>query len=419
MGRKRAWNRKVHVSANRIQRCYRSYKARTGVIAFKNKLKKAVEIIGRRYKRRLELNMFKAVMAKCRRLRQAKLLQEAVHAENEKAKRDQAMMLNCTIRLQSFFRGWKARKLNPYKQLDKILKKFGEEIESGDEKNVKGMCLDLSELPFETTLGKSLNRKGDTFLHLAAKHGHVGICKILVNVAGLGVDTPNKDKYTPLHMAISNKRAMCARALLRLGADVRDRNIHGSTALHIACTIAEMECVMVLLKNHADPNCPAEDGSSPMHEAAAQGRYNIMLALEAKGGEMHRPDNKGRLPVMLAIQNGAAAMIGDLLKTLKNAPSGPYTINYQDNDGMTCLLHAALAGETDIARRLTLTLTLTLSLTLGETDIARSLCLEGSDIDIQDAEGWTAIHYAASAGDRDMLELLMLNYGGKVCLERP
>ena len=205
MGRKKAYARKLMVSANKIQRCYRCYKARTGVIAFKNKLKKAVEIIGRRYKRRLELNMFKAVMAKCRRLRQAKLLQEAVHAENEKEKRDQAVMLMCTIRIQSFFRGQKARRENPYKTFGKMLKTLDKFVEEGDEKGVKGMILDLSELPHEDTIGRMLNRAGDTYLHRAAQHGHAGVCKILVNVAGISglrqtvtaVTRPAKERAGP------------------------------------------------------------------------------------------------------------------------------------------------------------------------------------------------------------------------------
>jgi len=397
LGRQMAWERKRTVMAQRIQRSWRSFMARVGVIRWKNRLKFAVDIIGRRYKRRLELNMFRAVMAKVRKLKQAKLLQDSVHAENERVKSEAEVQVGATLFIQSWARGWRTRRLHPVKKVHRMHKAMRQYIEAGEEKKVKELLIDfLDTFSHEKGAGKPYDRKGNTYLHLAARYGNAGMCKQFVNVGEIDIDTKNETGNTALHVCIANKKPHLARTLIRLGADVDMKNNKGLTALHMACTIAEMECVTVLIKNKADVNAKAEDGSTPMHEAAGGGRYNIMQALEQKGAKMHQPDNDGRLPLMLGIQAGATAMMGDLLKTMKRVPEeegGPYTLDYQDKEGMTMLLHAALAGE---------------------FDIARILCLEGADVNLADKEGWTACHYAASSGDKPILQMLLQSYEAEV-----
>ena len=45
----------------------------------------------------------------------------------------------------------------------------------------------VDDMPYEKGIGRPYNRKGDTYLHLAARHGNTGMCKQLVNVGEIDI----------------------------------------------------------------------------------------------------------------------------------------------------------------------------------------------------------------------------------------
>jgi hypothetical protein len=100
-----------------------------------------------------------------------------------------------------------------------------------------------------------------TPLHLAAKHGHAGLAKVLLengckaNVVAAGADKGNN--RTPLHMAAFNGHIDVVSLLLKHNANMHAVTIKedgGKTALHEACAMGHLDIVRLLVANGAHVN---------------------------------------------------------------------------------------------------------------------------------------------------------------------
>lgn len=67
---------------------------------------------------------------------------------------------------------------------------------------------------------KHFGRSGDTLLHYAARHGHLGIVDYLTKSVGMDVEVYNNDYKRPLHEAASMGHLACVSFLLQKGAKV-------------------------------------------------------------------------------------------------------------------------------------------------------------------------------------------------------
>lgn len=63
-----------------------------------------------------------------------------------------------------------------------------------------------------------------------------------------------------LHLAVAARHAECCRVLLFSGADVDEKNSHGSTSMHVAAEAGAREVMQVLLEFQASLNIRNADG---------------------------------------------------------------------------------------------------------------------------------------------------------------
>jgi ankyrin repeat protein len=195
-----------------------------------------------------------------------------------------------------------------------------------------------------------------------------------------------KRRMPALHLAAADGDAERMAMLLSQGADVDARDGEGRTPLHYAAKSGKKEAVKVLLEACADINVKDDNGLSPLHWAAQYGRKSVAELLIAKGADVNAKDNWGATPASYALSiyaEGVAKLI--LEKAADNSA--------KDLRGLP-MLHAVVVD--------------------GYRYLVELLLCKGANVDERDERyEFTALHYAARFGNKDVAEVLIA-YGADI-----
>ncbi|WP_341814119.1 MULTISPECIES: ankyrin repeat domain-containing protein [unclassified Wolbachia] len=101
-----------------------------------------------------------------------------------------------------------------------------------------------------------------TLLHVAAKHGHTNIIKILIES---GADVDGKHSHTPLHAAAESNQLEAARILIKNGANVHTKDIWECTPLHYAAVSGSESIIRLLIQNGADSWVKDKNSETPVY----------------------------------------------------------------------------------------------------------------------------------------------------------
>ncbi|CAM9613695.1 unnamed protein product [Ectocarpus sp. 4 AP-2014] len=245
---------------------------------------------------------------------------------------------------------------------------------------------------------------GDTPAILAARGGH--LCAIAeLEKGGADLNMGNHPGETPLIAASRAGKTEVVAFLAGLtGTDHERRDgVGGTTALAAAASFGRTGCARVLLARGADLFVPATDGRAPVFLASSGGHLaTLRLLLDATGAdremEIARPDSAGRTPVMAASANGHLGCLRALLGDDGGGGGGPEEngaeerqgcvpgIDAPDGQGRTALMHACM---------------------LGQTECVKYLLSKGARVDIGDNRETTPIMLAAGGGHESCLYILI------------
>ncbi|TAQ83163.1 hypothetical protein B7494_g8512 [Chlorociboria aeruginascens] len=270
---------------------------------------------------------------------------------------------------------------------------------------------------------------GNRALHFAARFGHERIVKILLD-AGADLQAQNINGDTALERAAlgggNHGNALQAaiyqgykpiiKLLLDKKADINAQVGQYGNALQAAAAVLYEEhefVIKLLLDKGADINAQGGEYGNALQAAAYQGyEYIIELFLDkgadinAQGGKYgnafqaaaykgHEPvvkllldksaniinqDNQGRYPFHFAIRGGHYKLL-DLVSSNIKIPDW----NYQDLQGCSALHFAASSGSNQIVQ------------VILESNV---------DINLLDTYGWTALHWACRNGSRKLIHML-------------
>ena len=104
--------------------------------------------------------------------------------------------------------------------------------------------------------------------------------------------------------AVKAKQHEVALALIEKGADVRARDVDGTTALHYAAHYDDADLVKRLLAAGADAKAANDYGATPLSEAAVTGDPGILKALLAAGADAKATNAEGQTALMVVARTG-------------------------------------------------------------------------------------------------------------------
>ncbi|MCO5565167.1 hypothetical protein L7F22_018840 [Adiantum nelumboides] len=168
---------------------------------------------------------------------------------------------------------------------------------------------------------------------------------------------------------------------LKRGRDPNATDFSGRTPLHVAAANGFFECVQTLLLYGADPNNQDDDGNVPLWEAI-QGRHKSVTELLWKQGARLATEKEGDF-MCRAVEIGDLAILEDLIKYGTD-------INVQNSDGATAL-HVAVAN--------------------GNSEVASFLIDQGANLEIRDARGLRPSDLAEQDKQEDLLKLFPTREG--------
>lgn len=103
-------------------------------------------------------------------------------------------------------------------------------------------------------------------------------------------------------------------ALIAKGADVREREVDGTTALHWAIHNGDLDLVQRLVKARADVSAANDYGATPLSEAAILGDTAILKSLLRAGADADSPNAEGQTALMAVARTGNVESAKLLLK---------------------------------------------------------------------------------------------------------
>lgn len=219
----------------------------------------------------------------------------------------------------------------------------------------------------------SMDGKGDTPLHYAARIGHTIAMYVLIEQGKILFSPPyyhifisalNSNLDTPLKLAIKNKQLDANKMLLENGALERDeawiiKSKNGNTLLHYAAGADAIEIIDILIeKAKQEPECfgtgialdsfiSAQNDAleTPLHAASFSKSTKALEKLLQNGASVSAINNKGETPLHYAAQTGALDILCILLEHARQLywdfeEEFDDYLSTQDDSGKTALHYA-------------------------------------------------------------------------------
>lgn len=232
--------------------------------------------------------------------------------------------------------------------------------------------------------------EGCTLMHYAAKHGHLDMCKLLIE-KGAEVDAGLGYIATPLFYARSRK---IAEFLILSGADVNAGTESGVSPLVGAANWGAMEVAEFLLSKGAKIN-DEDDTSTALLLAISSDHKNMVEFLLKKGAKFNSEKTKGLSPLHFVKSMQVAEVLLDngfeINSETDKGVSSPASFSFPG--GRWSPLHDAAFWN--------------------YTEVVELFLNKGAKVNSKSDEDYTPLHLAASNSSDEVIKIL-LKRGAKV-----
>ncbi|OCU02504.1 ankyrin repeat domain-containing protein 55 isoform X2 [Xenopus laevis] len=257
-----------------------------------------------------------------------------------------------------------------------------------------------------------------TVVYQASANGDVNTLTAIIREDPSILEYCDNEGCTPLMHAVSGRQVDTVKLLLKMGANINTQDACGRTSLSVATYLGWLEGCVSLLRNGAKQNIPDKNGRLPLHAATAEPDARLLAVLLQQSilSEINHQDNEGmtslhwaafhnrpqhaqallqkeadptlvdkdfKTPLHWAVQSGNRILCSIILDNQQ----GQSTINYDDENGKTCMHIAAAAGYSDII-----------------CELAR---VPECNLQALDVDDRTPLHWAAAAGKPECVQTLL------------
>jgi ankyrin repeat protein len=153
-----------------------------------------------------------------------------------------------------------------------------------------------------------------TRLHDAVRGGARSVAIQEIVAAGVGLEDPDPQGRTALHLAAMLAKSPPVEALAGLGANLEARDDEGRTPLHLAVKHDRMRPARALIDHGCDLNVRDALGRTPLHLAARDGSGDMLQLLLEHGADRCSVDSKGARPADRATAQGTRRYILEFQK---------------------------------------------------------------------------------------------------------
>jgi ankyrin repeat protein len=243
-------------------------------------------------------------------------------------------------------------------------------------------------------------------LDLAIDGGYEDIVRLLLDAGAWPSDRESSLDDTPLMRAARRGHVGIIRLLVERGADMDEHEFAGNRPLMLAALFGHREAVEMLLELGAELECEARDGYTALLHAIHGAHPEIIRLLVERGAQINRHDKHGFTYLMHPLTGPYFRRLYKARRPGDPRPAHPAIVPRWDvetvrvllslgadvhlrgngrNEGKTVLMQAALEGQ---------------------EAIAKLFLAAGADLYARDVQGRTALTWALLYGKKKMTVLL-------------
>ena len=256
--------------------------------------------------------------------------------------------------------------------------------------------------------GADMNLKtetGGTALSAAAWQGHQDIVQCLLEHQGI-LESEAGQQTRTLHSVVSRGNISLLKVLLDGGADIEAINVDGDSLLQTAVHHSQVAVVKLLLDRGANVSSKNNRGESALFSTVRANDTKVMGLLLAHGADIESTNDYNETPLELAADQGSGQMVHYLIDhgaQSTNLNLIPFTRNGDIN--MVHMLLRRGANRQRVGYNYG-RIALHWAADYGMIELVKLLALDQSDLDFMDAEGKTAVFYAAIHGHGNVVAYL-------------
>jgi ankyrin repeat protein len=272
--------------------------------------------------------------------------------------------------------------------------------------NIVRLLLDES-----ANMSATLDRTGQTAIHLAARDSDVGMIQLLLD-RGADIEAKDGAGISALQFASYSGKLGIVKCLLENGADVHVCASDGSTPLQIASLQGHKDVVTELLSQGVGVDIAEEDGFTALYMAAQEGHGEVVQILLNSGAQTEATSRYGSTALAATSWKGDVGCIRNLLdhgaKIDARKDSGQTALSLVAERGHVDAATLLLDRKTDVTLRSTIWGPILNAAAYGGIDVVFQACVDrGANLQEKDVYGRTLIHFAAAGGKADMISTVV------------